>query len=202
MWDTRRAWDMTPFVQSYMARHASEILTASRATGVPAEAIAAAIAEEMMENIYGYAEFRTFPNWVEDIYVTAGSALSRGWLSKTWSRVRSLVEKDELPKKYVDKVKDPLADDIGPANFNLGNAIRLVNKSLGDARAEALDLRRYADGNYHALAKDLVDLNSPATVNLVAYYLQEGKAFLERTFGSSWTAASSQGSGSMAGYLL
>jgi hypothetical protein len=193
MWNTTEARDITPFVQSYVARHAPAILRASRVTGVPAETIAAAISEEMMENFYKYKTFPTtksFCDWAEDSYAKGGSTQFPGWIRGLWSRMSGLVEKDELPKGYLHRLTDLLADDLGP--FNLGIAIRLVHKSLGDRQAEALNLRRYAAGNNAALVKDLHDLDSPTTVNLTAYYLQEAEAFFQWMFGQTWSAASDQ----------
>lgn len=53
-----------------VAKHAPESPSASKVTGVQAEAIAAAVFEEIMENVYGYGIFRTFFDWAEDTYVT------------------------------------------------------------------------------------------------------------------------------------
>jgi hypothetical protein len=112
----------------------------------------------------------------------------------SWDTDKYDILKDTLPKEPDNKLMDPLANDIGPANFNLGQAIRCVQNYAADhsIEADSLHLGQYTKGDYHKLVADLIDLKSPTTVSLVAYYLKEGVAFYTAVYGPNWQSADSQ----------
>jgi hypothetical protein len=183
---------ITPFIQGYLAQHAQDIIAASKATNVPAPAIASAIAQEMM-SVYPNADGTEDPtNKMLDQYVKSG--YSSEDLQCNWDTDKADIVGDTLEKAPFNKLMDPLANDIGPANFNLGQAILSVSNYSTDRsiQADALHLGQYTHGDYHRLVSDLIDLESPATVNLVAYYLKEGTAFYESVYGPNWQHADAQ----------
>jgi hypothetical protein len=95
MVSTRSDLPITLFIQSYISKYAQDILIASKATGVPATAIAMAIANEMRLSVYGEGDSPTLSNWVQDRKV---STYSSAYLRAAYNTERTLIDNDVPPR--------------------------------------------------------------------------------------------------------
>jgi hypothetical protein len=100
---TQTDFPITPFVQSYISKHKQDILNASTATGVPAVAIAMAIANEMRTGVY-LSDWTAFVNRVQDWKV---NTYSSAYLRADYNTERISIDQDILPKSEYDKFNEP-----------------------------------------------------------------------------------------------
>jgi hypothetical protein len=190
--DTLSTTGLNNFISAYLQEHAEDIESASRATGVQASAICAAIAEEM-RNVYPNENGdKRSPDEYGDNRVLGYSNAS---LPSLWNeyQARAVIDptRKNLWERGVNKEAYPFANDIGPANINFGVAIKKITQYQSDQnfRSDALGLRQYAPGDYHKLAEDIISLSSATTIKLAAYILRDGARFYTSKFGPNWLNA-------------
>lgn len=202
---------ITPGIQKLLTHHAEHILGASKAMGVPATALAAAVAEEMT-HVYSQGDGKkNLFDTVLDSRFAAITNFTPEEIAEYWKEEEAAVRTDTLRykgaqgwlkqtlQKYilnpVQKYSDPLAADLGPWNFNLGTAIALIHDYNAEYMArgtDPLELGQYAGYDYHQLAEDLADSRSPTGIKLAAYLLRRGVAFYGEAYGSLWQASNEQ----------
>lgn len=191
---------MIPFIQNYLARRSGDINDIARSLGIPATAIASAVAQEMSDVYYD----AYIPNAIGaggSVLVTVKSLkdqfLDNRALSNSHQQIaddfaaREAIIRSGLKPSVREKILNPTADDAGPGNVNLGQAILALKRYMADpANADdPLGLAKYA-GDYHLLAKDLIDLDSPTTFAIAGLITKQGYDNFAKIYGPAFTEAS------------
>jgi len=189
---------MIPFIQNYLAQHRDDINFTARSLGVPATAIASAVAQEMSE-IYHQTYVRggvpiTTESFRDQYLDNRALSNSAQQIADDFAAREADIRSGSPPnffKKYWEKFWNPTADDAGPGNVNLGSAILSLKRYLADPAnaSDPLDLKKYG-GDYHLLANDLISLDSPATFSFAGLAVKQGYDNLARIFGPAFTNAS------------
>jgi hypothetical protein len=163
---------ISPFIEDYLANHAGDINAFAGATGVPATAIAGAVAEEMRNVYLEEPSFSDGPgNYGTTVFENPTDAVLDALTTRSTSdRIASDFQnrlaqiQQGIAGGPIDKITSPTANDIGPANINLGHAIQTLQNYLSNPAYanDPLLLKQY-ENNYQQFAKDLTNLNSTAT---------------------------------------
>lgn len=192
---TLKPTPMAPFIQDYLARHSGDINRIARSLGLPPTAIAGGVAEEM-STVYPEAYMpdsigggtwvapKNTKDWIQDGYVLPHSHQD---IANDFAAREPAIRNGDKPG-FKEKLQNPTANDIGPGNVNLGQAILLLKRYLADPAnaGDPLDLKKYA-GDYHRLAQDLVDLDSPATFAVAGLLARQGYDNLAKIYGPAFT---------------
>jgi len=205
-----------PFIQNYIARHASSFWTYAANLGLPstaAVASASAVAEEMRE-VFDPAgnQFRKdafldwFPRASNDAtyvgdYLSSAGRISDGTLNLNAGLFGSGYG---YSLEFLgNKLSNPMAGDIGPGNVNFGSASSLLLNYLNDPSNanDPLNLGMYApkalgdfvgpigpsDIAFSNFFNDLVRLDSPTTAAISMLNIAAGYQFFKDTYGSTFT---------------
>ncbi len=181
---------------NYINLNAQNIIIAANIVGVSSGAIAGAMAEEndsynwqhqaldylaeiIIVGRLGDAEIDEFNQALEQ-----GREQAEEWLAShplpellteqlhnLWKEDYEAIEADNTPDSF-DKLMHPTLMDVGPGNFKIATAIRLVNKYA--EQYPELELGAYLN-NYGQLVEDLMAERHPVTARLYALYFKEAE---------------------------
>jgi hypothetical protein len=197
------------FIQGMIADQSAAINSYASRFGLPATAIAGAVAQEG-STVYSQVpdpfgdEDLTVKNWRDTFLDTRVLSFTHDEIKADFEARRSEIATPRLPPPgaFIDNVKDtvnevvtkynsPTANDIGAGNVNLGTAILMLQRYLSNPAYadDPLQLRQYAN-DYNKFAADIVDPSKPTTFAVATLVLKQGDLDYTRVFGDQYTSAS------------
>ncbi|MEJ2426217.1 MAG: hypothetical protein P8101_17505 [Candidatus Thiodiazotropha sp.] len=199
-----------PEAFGYINLNIRNIADAANKIGISAGAIAGAMAEENDDYDWGdqlrdqYAVLAIMSRYGDEEKNEFLAALEQGdeqaqaWLDShepseyssaithsLWEEDYEEVNADDKPGA-LDKLLHPTLMDVGPGNFKIATAIRLVNEY--STKYPNLGLDKYLN-DYGQLVTDLMDDEKPITAQLYGIYLKENaEAWFKRNnaYGDQW----------------
>ena len=210
--DTKYSQDALGLVRD----RATRIQLVSGVIGVSVTAIAGAIAEEANayypRQIYDDAMDRYALSAIDPIFaattlalaIAGGPATLSAWLivntielettsrsNQEWADDFAAVNANTNPDA-MDKILHPVLMDVGPANFKIWTAFRLVIENASKPEYVDLGLDKYLINgvpDYEKIAIDLVNPGSGLTETLYALYLKEAENWYisKNAYGGQWS---------------
>ena len=175
---TTGKYDATAF--AYVAGLSDKIKTAADTLGISAAAIAGAMAEEN----HDYARKQAINDASDQWALLLNNTHDR------WAADYTAVGGDTgYAPSAAEKLLHPVYMDLGPANFKMTTAIRLLGEYMINFPSDPLGLGQYTTG-YNLLAIDIVNPVKTVTANLYGLMLKEAQTWFEshNAWGSNWAA--------------
>ncbi|MBZ0093103.1 MAG: hypothetical protein K8F27_12905, partial [Sulfuricellaceae bacterium] len=183
------------------------ILNAAQSLGISAAAIAGAMAEEnhaylqeetLQKGLDFYAKSNASPQaFLSDVTqyglvfalakLPVNFALGNRSHAEWAADYAAIQSTADDPHGLTDKLLHPSLIDLGPANFKMATAIRLLNDPKRQADVTALGLDSYKT-HYDLLAADLIDPQNGLTAKLYGLMIKEADEWFvgKQAYGNQW----------------